>query len=133
MFPIFSFTLGHFSLPGGIHLHDIVIFQHRRLFLMTPLSPYVQVDVTLLEYSLNAVTEGIDALATTRVLIRGENNHISTRSGGQSGEILHRTFRCVNCQNLQFLNSAFLFIHPMIHVLVSYYIRLFNNCPSGIG
>ncbi|KAG5530918.1 hypothetical protein RHGRI_025760 [Rhododendron griersonianum] len=52
----------------------------------------VKVDVTLLEYSMNAVTEGIDALATTRVLIRGENNHISTRSSGQSGEILHRTF-----------------------------------------
>ncbi|KAG5530921.1 hypothetical protein RHGRI_025760 [Rhododendron griersonianum] len=60
----------------------------------------VKVDVTLLEYSMNAVTEGIDALATTRVLIRGENNHISTRSSGQSGEILHRTFRCDNCQNL---------------------------------
>ncbi|KAI8537646.1 hypothetical protein RHMOL_Rhmol09G0040200 [Rhododendron molle] len=52
----------------------------------------VKVDVTLLEYSMNAVTEGIDALATTRVLVRGENNHISTRSSGQSGEILHRTF-----------------------------------------
>ncbi|KAL7177003.1 hypothetical protein ACSBR2_030354 [Camellia fascicularis] len=35
----------------------------------------VKVPVTLLEYSMNAVTEGIDAIATTRVLIRGDNNH----------------------------------------------------------
>ncbi|XP_052207570.1 2-isopropylmalate synthase A-like [Diospyros lotus] len=49
----------------------------------------VQVPVTLLEYSLNAVTEGIDAIATTRVLIRGENNHTSTNA---SGETIHRTF-----------------------------------------
>ncbi|KAE9455485.1 hypothetical protein C3L33_12609, partial [Rhododendron williamsianum] len=45
--------------------------------------------VILLEYSLNAVTEGIDAIATTRVLIRGENNHTSTHSGGETS---HRTF-----------------------------------------
>ncbi|XP_058208555.1 2-isopropylmalate synthase A-like [Rhododendron vialii] len=45
--------------------------------------------VILLEYSLNAVTKGIDAIATTRVLIRGENNHTSTHS---SGETSHRTF-----------------------------------------
>ncbi|KAG5554286.1 hypothetical protein RHGRI_011971 [Rhododendron griersonianum] len=45
--------------------------------------------VILLEYSLNAVTEGIDAIATTRVLIRGENSHTSTHSGGETS---HRTF-----------------------------------------
>ncbi|KAI8560860.1 hypothetical protein RHMOL_Rhmol04G0288500 [Rhododendron molle] len=45
--------------------------------------------VILLEYALNAVTEGIDAIATTRVLIRGENKHASTHS---SGETSHRTF-----------------------------------------
>ncbi|KAI5653679.1 hypothetical protein M9H77_30866 [Catharanthus roseus] len=50
----------------------------------------VQVPVTLLEYSMNAVTEGIDAIATTRVLIRGENSHISTHA--LTGEVISRTF-----------------------------------------
>ncbi|XP_059655020.1 2-isopropylmalate synthase A-like [Cornus florida] len=50
----------------------------------------VKAPVTLLEYSLNAVTEGIDAIATTRVLIRGENNHTSTNAS--TGETFHRTF-----------------------------------------
>ncbi|KAK6255337.1 hypothetical protein SCA6_016642 [Theobroma cacao] len=46
--------------------------------------------VTLLEYSLIAVTEGIDAIATTRVLIRAEKSHMSTHA--LTGEITHRTF-----------------------------------------
>ncbi|KAI8002583.1 2-isopropylmalate synthase A [Camellia lanceoleosa] len=49
----------------------------------------VKVPVTLLEYSMNAVTEGIDAIATTRVLIRGDNNHSSTNA---SEETVHHTF-----------------------------------------
>lgn len=49
----------------------------------------VKVPATLLEYSMNAVTEGIDAIATTRVLIRGENNHTSTHA--LTGETVHRT------------------------------------------
>ncbi|KAL7177005.1 hypothetical protein ACSBR2_030356 [Camellia fascicularis] len=49
----------------------------------------VKVPVTLLEYSMNAVTEGIDAIATTRVLIRGDNNHTSTNA---SEETVHHTF-----------------------------------------
>ncbi|GER27873.1 2-isopropylmalate synthase [Striga asiatica] len=40
----------------------------------------VKVPVTLLEYSMNAVTEGIDAIATTRVLIRAENSVTSTHA-----------------------------------------------------
>ncbi|CAN1253319.1 2-isopropylmalate synthase 2, chloroplastic [Linum perenne] len=35
---------------------------------------------TLLEYSMNAVTEGIDAIATTRVVIRGEMKHTPTHA-----------------------------------------------------
>ncbi|THG21941.1 hypothetical protein TEA_008431 [Camellia sinensis var. sinensis] len=49
----------------------------------------VKVPVTLLEYSMNAVTEGIDAIATTRVLIRGDNNHTSTNA---SEETVRHTF-----------------------------------------
>ncbi|CAL5347859.1 unnamed protein product [Camellia sinensis] len=49
----------------------------------------VEVPVTLLEYSMNAVTEGIDAIATTRVLIRGDNNHTSTNA---SEETVRHTF-----------------------------------------
>ncbi|KAK4566830.1 hypothetical protein RGQ29_002902 [Quercus rubra] len=50
----------------------------------------VKEPVTLLEYSMIAVTEGIDAIATTRVLIRGENSHTSTHA--YTGETVHRTF-----------------------------------------
>ncbi|XP_016488177.1 2-isopropylmalate synthase A isoform X2 [Nicotiana tabacum] len=51
----------------------------------------VKVPITLLEYSMNAVTEGIDAIASTRVLIRGEDDHAITN--GSIGPTLHRTFR----------------------------------------
>jgi 2-isopropylmalate synthase len=51
----------------------------------------MQEPATLLEYSMNAVTEGIDAIATTRVLIRGENNHTATNA--YTGEMVQRTFR----------------------------------------
>ncbi|XP_020421790.1 2-isopropylmalate synthase 1, chloroplastic isoform X1 [Prunus persica] len=49
-----------------------------------------QEPVILLEYSMNAVTEGIDAIATTRVLIRGENSNITTHAF--TGETVQRTF-----------------------------------------
>ncbi|KAL3512989.1 hypothetical protein ACH5RR_025706 [Cinchona calisaya] len=50
----------------------------------------VKVPVILLEYSMNAVTEGIDAIATTRVLIRGENSPTSTHAS--TGEAISQTF-----------------------------------------
>ncbi|KAF5751145.1 2-isopropylmalate synthase 1 chloroplastic-like [Tripterygium wilfordii] len=50
----------------------------------------VKEPVTLLEYSMNAVTEGIDAIATTRVLIRGDNQQTSTHA--LTGEEVQRTF-----------------------------------------
>ncbi|XP_051149729.1 2-isopropylmalate synthase A-like isoform X2 [Andrographis paniculata] len=50
----------------------------------------VKVPVTLLEYSMNAVTEGIDAIATTRVLIRGENSAEATHA--LTGETINRAF-----------------------------------------
>lgn len=40
---------------------------------------------------MNAVTEGIDAIATTRVLVRGNNNYTSTNA--ITGEEVQRTFR----------------------------------------
>lgn len=46
---------------------------------------------TLLEYSMSAVTEGIDAIATTRVVIRGEKNPSLTHA--VTGETVQRTFR----------------------------------------
>ncbi|KAG9447123.1 hypothetical protein H6P81_013251 [Aristolochia fimbriata] len=49
----------------------------------------VKMPVTLLEYSLTSVTEGIDAIATTRVVIRGENSQTATHS---TGETFLRTF-----------------------------------------
>nr|XP_048333137.1 2-isopropylmalate synthase 2, chloroplastic-like [Ziziphus jujuba var. spinosa] len=50
----------------------------------------VEEPVTLLEYSMNAVTEGIDAIATTRVLIRAEKSRTSTNV--LTGETVQRTF-----------------------------------------
>ncbi|PHT40202.1 2-isopropylmalate synthase B [Capsicum baccatum] len=50
----------------------------------------VKVPITLLEYSMNAVTEGIDAIASTKVSIRGEDEH--TVMNGSTGQTLHRTF-----------------------------------------
>ncbi|XP_059280917.1 2-isopropylmalate synthase A-like [Lycium ferocissimum] len=50
----------------------------------------VKVPITLLEYSMNAVTEGIDAIASTRVLIRGEDDLAVTN--GSAGHTPHRTF-----------------------------------------
>ncbi|PIA49046.1 hypothetical protein AQUCO_01300116v1 [Aquilegia coerulea] len=50
----------------------------------------VQVPVTLLEYSMNSVTEGIDAIASTRVVIVGENSHTSTHA--ITGQTVQRTF-----------------------------------------
>ncbi|CAL8998747.1 unnamed protein product [Prunus brigantina] len=45
---------------------------------------------TVLEYSMDAVTEGIDAIATTRVVIRGENSNINTHAF--TGETVQWTF-----------------------------------------
>ncbi|KAL8048739.1 hypothetical protein ABFX02_07G086500 [Erythranthe guttata] len=50
----------------------------------------VKVPVRLLEYSMNAVTEGIDAIATTRVLIRGEDSVTATHA--MTGETVNRAF-----------------------------------------
>ncbi|KAJ6806364.1 putative 2-isopropylmalate synthase A [Iris pallida] len=50
----------------------------------------VQIPVTLLEYAMNAVTEGIDAIASTRVVIRGENGDTATHAS--TGENIQRTF-----------------------------------------
>ncbi|XP_024022065.1 2-isopropylmalate synthase 1, chloroplastic-like, partial [Morus notabilis] len=58
----------------------------------------VKEPVTLLEYSMNTVTEGIDAIATTRVLIRGENacspTHASTREPWEWGRNGNCYFKC---------------------------------------
>ncbi|XP_074292013.1 2-isopropylmalate synthase A-like [Silene latifolia] len=49
----------------------------------------VKEPVTLMEYSLTGVTEGIDAIATTRVVIRGDHGFTATHA---SGDIINRTF-----------------------------------------
>ncbi|KAK4799777.1 hypothetical protein SAY86_025142 [Trapa natans] len=50
----------------------------------------VKVPATLLEYSMSAVTEGIDAIAATRVLIRGDDNQTATNA--YTGEQFNPTF-----------------------------------------
>ncbi|CAI0397193.1 unnamed protein product [Linum tenue] len=60
----------------------------------------VKEEATLMEYSMNAVTEGIDAIATTRVLIRGENKHTPTHA--LTDEPFERTFRYWETFSFQF-------------------------------
>nr|UPT51121.1 isopropylmalate synthase 2 [Pogostemon cablin] len=50
----------------------------------------VKVPVTLLEYTMTSVTEGIDAIATTRVLIRGQDSLTATHA--LTGEPINRAF-----------------------------------------
>lgn len=49
----------------------------------------VKVPVTLLEYSMTGVTEGIDAIASTRVIVRSES---SSSTNSLTGENVLRTF-----------------------------------------
>lgn len=53
----------------------------------------LQEQVTLLEYAMNAVTEGIDAMAHTRVVIRGE--HPPSATHPQTGKLVQRSCRSV--------------------------------------
>ena len=73
--------------------------------------PLKQVPVTLLEYSMSAVTEGIDAIATTRVLIRAEAGVTSTHS---SGETVNRTFRYVLSCIINFSETTLLCSHLIL-------------------
>ncbi|KAG6492838.1 hypothetical protein ZIOFF_047806 [Zingiber officinale] len=50
----------------------------------------VKVPAVLKEYAMNAVTEGIDAIATTRVVIGGDETHTSTHAS--TGKAICRTF-----------------------------------------
>ncbi|XP_042417057.1 2-isopropylmalate synthase A-like [Zingiber officinale] len=50
----------------------------------------VKVPAVLKEYAMNAVTEGIDAIATTRVVIGGDETHTSTHA--LTGKAICRTF-----------------------------------------
>eukprot|EP01018_Ginkgo_biloba_P032545 Gb_19657 [translate_table: standard] len=50
----------------------------------------VKIPVTLLDYSLSSVTKGIDAIASTKVLLRGQQGHSSTYA--LNGETTKRTF-----------------------------------------
>ncbi|KAL7209279.1 hypothetical protein ACSBR1_030919 [Camellia fascicularis] len=59
----------------------------------------VKVPVTLLEYSMNAVTEGIDAIATTRVLIRGDNNHTFSGTGAGMDIVVSSVQAYINALN----------------------------------
>lgn len=52
----------------------------------------VNVHVTLLEYSLTSVTEGIDAIASTRVLIRGDQGQGHSLTHAVTGATVQRTF-----------------------------------------
>jgi len=51
----------------------------------------MQETVKVLEYSLSTVTEGTDAIATTRVVIRRENKQSPTPA--LNGNVIYPTFR----------------------------------------
>lgn len=85
-----------------------------------------QVPVTLVEYSMNSVTEGIDAIVLTRVLIRGldldNTTHTSTTTTQPlTRKTVSRTFRYCICicviyieSNLQSYNTFFCFCLSLI-------------------
>jgi hypothetical protein len=49
--------------------------------------------VELVEYSVNAVSEGIDSVAQTRVVIRSLNDAGNSQIHSQTGAEVHRSFR----------------------------------------
>jgi hypothetical protein len=53
----------------------------------------VQIPVELVEYSVNAVSEGIDSVAQTRVVIRSLNDAGNSQIHSQTGAEVHRSFR----------------------------------------
>lgn len=53
---------------------------------------------------MNAVTEGIDAIATTRVVIRGDDRPTTTNAS--TGETVQRTFRSSPCSLLLIFNVS---------------------------
>ncbi|KAK4365992.1 hypothetical protein RND71_013872 [Anisodus tanguticus] len=89
----------------------------------------VKVPVTLLEYSMNAVTEGIDALASTRVLIRGENGHISTHA--LTGEIVHRTFSGTGADMDIVISSVRAYVSALNKMMSFRKLLAKNNKPEG--
>lgn len=73
-----------------------------------------QEPATLLEYSMNAVTEGIDAIATTRVLIRGDNSKLSTHAS--TGETVQRTFRYGMFKMFAFVQLTMAYFVLLVHI-----------------
>ncbi|KAG2726102.1 hypothetical protein I3760_01G096800 [Carya illinoinensis] len=78
----------------------------------------VKEPVTVLEYSLTAVTEGIDAIATTRVLIRGDNSRTTTHA--HTGEAVHRTFSGIGTGMDIVVSSVKAYIGALIKMLLGF-------------
>ncbi|KAK4718531.1 hypothetical protein R3W88_016869 [Solanum pinnatisectum] len=89
----------------------------------------VKVPVTLLEYSMNAVTQGIDAIASTRVLIRGENGHTSTHA--LTGEIVHRTFSGTGADMDIVISSVRAYVGALNKMMSFRKLLAKNNIPEG--
>ncbi|OIT33798.1 2-isopropylmalate synthase b [Nicotiana attenuata] len=49
----------------------------------------MQVPVTLVEYSVNSITERIDSIASTKVLVRGDDDYASFNTS--NGQTVNRT------------------------------------------
>ncbi|XP_055829243.1 2-isopropylmalate synthase B isoform X1 [Solanum dulcamara] len=89
----------------------------------------VKVPVTLLEYSMNAVTQGIDAIASTRVLIRGENGHTSTHA--LTGETVHRTFSGTGADMDIVISSVRAYVGALNKMMSFRKLLAKNNKPVG--
>ncbi|KAH0662126.1 2-isopropylmalate synthase B [Solanum tuberosum] len=89
----------------------------------------VKVPVTLLEYSMNAVTQGIDAIASTRVLIRGENGHTSTHA--LTGETVHRTFSGTGADMDIVISSVRAYVGALNKMMSFRKLLAKNNKPEG--
>ncbi|KAL3635018.1 hypothetical protein CASFOL_022072 [Castilleja foliolosa] len=88
----------------------------------------VKVPVTLLEYSMVGVNEGIDAIATTRVLIRGDNSVTATHA--LTGETINRAFSGTGASMDIVVSSVRAYVGAL-NKLVGFEKRLNTEDPNG--
>nr|UMT69203.1 methylthioalkylmalate synthase-like 2 protein [Cephalotaxus hainanensis] len=75
----------------------------------------VKVPVTLLEYSINFTTEGLDAIACTKVRIRGKQGHSSTNGLNEATNII--TFSAIGNGSDIVVSSVIAYLHALNKML----------------
>eukprot|EP00897_Mesotaenium_endlicherianum_P000415 jgi/Mesen1/10374/ME000080S09756 len=84
--PIWRLTDLQLVGPDGVEQVDVSVGTGPVDAAYKAINRIVKVDAALQEYSMNAVTEGIDALAHTRVIVKGDGGQTTTQHA-QSGPV----------------------------------------------